>query len=68
MIDIWNLRDYYGRIKITTLNAKEHIGTFCCILEKDEDEKFIDDILYLDCEDGTGGMFKCQIKKIETID
>ena len=68
MINIWNLRDYYGEIKITTLNGEEHTGTFCCILEKDEDEDFIDDILYIDCKDGTWGFFRCEIEKIEKLE
>ena len=52
MVNIWELRDYNGKIKITTIKGKENVGTFCFILEKDEDEDFIDDLLYLDCEDG----------------
>lgn len=68
MIDIWNLRDYDGRIRITTIKGKKHVGTFCCILEKDEDEDFIDDLLYLDCEDGPWGFFRCEIEKIEKLD
>ena len=67
MINIWELRDYYGKIKVTTISGKEYIGTFCCILEKDEDEDFIDDVLYIDCEDGPWGFFKCEIEAIEKL-
>lgn len=66
-MNIWELLDYNGKIKITTKEGVEHIGNVCLIEDVDEDDDYTDECVFIDCADGTWAIFAHEIQKVEEV-
>ena len=67
--NIWNLLEYEGRVKIIKKNGKVHTGKIILIEDVDEDDDYIDECLFIDCDgDDTWAVFVHEIEDIILFD
>ena len=68
MVNMWDYENYEGKIKITTTDHEEYVGTILDIEDIEEDDAYTDDCINIYCEDGPWGFFQYEIEKIELLD